>query len=346
MDWKEYALSLLVFKFFGFLLMFLILIFLNYLPLNPENFPGLVWDLAFYTAVSFTTNTNWQAYSGESTLRFFSQMAGLTTQNFLSATTGLCVLLALSRGISVNYNVFALGKFWKDMIRGTLYVLLPLSFIFALILVGFGVVLTFSESVSAITLEGNTQIIPLGPVASQVGIKQLGTNGGGYFGVNASHPFENPSPISNFLLMFSILILPGACDFLYGRITGSIRHAWAIFSVMFTILCVGILIVWTFESSWNPISRTLGFWEGKEIRFGILNSSIWEVATTVASNGSVNSMHDSFSPIGGLVGILNIQLGEIVFRGVRAGMYGIILFVLLTVFLSGIMVGRCPEFLG
>ncbi len=326
--------------------MFLILIFLNYLPLNPENFPGLVWDLAFYTAVSFTTNTNWQAYSGESTLRFFSQMAGLTTQNFLSATTGLCVLLALSRGISVNYNVFALGKFWKDMIRGTLYVLLPLSFIFALILVGFGVVLTFSESVSAITLEGNTQIIPLGPVASQVGIKQLGTNGGGYFGVNASHPFENPSPISNFLLMFSILILPGACDFLYGRITGSIRHAWAIFSVMFTILCVGILIVWTFESSWNPISRTLGFWEGKEIRFGILNSSIWEVATTVASNGSVNSMHDSFSPIGGLVGILNIQLGEIVFRGVRAGMYGIILFVLLTVFLSGIMVGRCPEFLG
>ncbi|EMM83004.1 putative K+-transporting ATPase, A subunit [Leptospira interrogans str. 2006001854] len=258
----------------------------------------------------------------------------------------MCVLLALSRGISVNYNVFALGNFWKDMIRGTLYVLLPLSFIFALFLVGFGVVQTFSESVSAITLEGNTQIIPLGPVASQVAIKQLGTNGGGYFGVNASHPFENPSPISNFLQMFSILILPGACVFLYGRITGSIRHAWAIFSVMFTILCVGILIVWTFESSWNPISGTLGFWEGKEIRFGILNSSIWEVATTVASNGSVNSMHDSFSPIGGLVGILNIQLGEIVFGGVGAGMYGMILFVLLTVFLSGIMVGRSPEYLG
>ncbi|OCC29384.1 Potassium-transporting ATPase potassium-binding subunit [Leptospira interrogans serovar Canicola] len=329
-----------------FLLLFLILFFQNYLPLNPENFPGLVWDLAFNTAVSFTTNTNWQAYSGESTLSFFSQMAGLTTQNFLSATTGLCVLLALSRGISVNYNVFALGNFWKDMIRGTLYVLLPLSFIFALFLVGFGVVQTFSESVSAITLEGNTQIIPLGPVASQVAIKQLGTNGGGYFGVNASHPFENPSPISNFLQMFSILILPGACVFLYGRITGSIRHAWAIFSVMFTILCVGILIVWTFESSWNPISGTLGFWEGKEIRFGILNSSIWEVATTVASNGSVNSMHDSFSPIGGLVGILNIQLGEIVFGGVGAGMYGMILFVLLTVFLSGIMVGRSPEYLG
>ncbi|AKH76491.1 potassium-transporting ATPase subunit KdpA [Leptospira interrogans] len=346
MDWKEYALSLLVFNFFGFLLLFLILFFQNYLPLNPENFPGLVWDLAFNTAVSFTTNTNWQAYSGESTLSFFSQMAGLTTQNFLSATTGLCVLLALSRGISVNYNVFALGNFWKDMIRGTLYVLLPLSFIFALFLVGFGVVQTFSKSISAITLEGNTQIIPLGPVASQVAIKQLGTNGGGYFGVNASHPFENPSPISNFLQMFSILILPGACVFLYGRITGSIRHAWAIFSVMFTILCVGILIVWTFESSWNPISGTLGFWEGKEIRFGILNSSIWEVATTVASNGSVNSMHDSFSPIGGLVGILNIQLGEIVFGGVGAGMYGMILFVLLTVFLSGIMVGRSPEYLG
>lgn len=254
-------------------------------------------------------------------------MAGLITQNFLSAATGLCVLLALSRGISVNYNVFALGNFWKDMIRGTLYVLIPLSFIFALFLVGFGVVQTFSESVSAITLEGNTQIIPLGPVASQVAIKQLGTNGGGYFGVNASHPFENPSPILNFLQMFSILILPGACVFLYGRITGSIRHAWAIFSVMFTILCVGILIVWTFESSWNLISGTLGFWEGREIRFGILNSSIWEVAATVASNGSVNSMHDSFSPIGGLVGILNIQLGEIVFGGVGAGMYEMILFV-------------------
>lgn len=273
-------------------------------------------------------------------------MAGLTTQNFLSATTGLCVLLALSRGISVNYNIFAFGNFWKDMIRGTLYVLLPLTFVFALFLVGSGVVQTFSESFSAVTLEGNTQIIPLGPVASQVAIKQLGTNGGGYFGANASHPFENPSPISNFIQMFSILILPGACVFLYGRITGNIRHAWVIFSVMFTILCVGILIVWTFESSWNPISGAFGFWEGKEMRFGILNSSIWEVSTTVASNGSVNSMHDSFSPIGGLVGMLNIQLGEIVFGGVGAGTYGMILFVLLTVFLSGIMVGRSPEYLG
>ncbi|EKR73809.1 potassium-transporting ATPase subunit KdpA [Leptospira noguchii] len=346
MDWKEYALSLFIFNFFGFLLLFLILFFQNYLPLNSDNFPGLGWDLAFNTAVSFTTNTNWQAYSGESTLSFFSQMVGLTTQNFLSATTGLCTLLALSRGISVNYNIFALGNFWKDMIRGTLYILLPISFIFALFLVGFGVVQTFSEPISVLTLEGNTQIIPLGPVASQVAIKQLGTNGGGYFGANASHPFENPSPISNFLQMFSILILPGACVFLYGRMTGSLRHAWVIFGVMFTIFCVGILIVWNSESSWNPISGAFGFWEGKEMRFGILNSSIWEVATTVASNGSVNSMHDSFSPIGGLVGMLNIQLGEIVFGGVGAGMYGMILFVLLTVFLSGIMVGRSPEYLG
>ncbi|EMO54168.1 potassium-transporting ATPase subunit KdpA [Leptospira noguchii] len=346
MDWKEYALSLFVFNFFGFLLLFLILFFQNHLPLNSDNFPGLGWHLAFNTAVSFTTNTNWQAYSGESTLSFFSQMVGLTTQNFLSATTGLCTLLALSRGISVNYNIFALGNFWKDMIRGTLYILLPISFIFALFLVGSGVVQTFSEPISVVTLEGNTQIIPLGPVASQVAIKQLGTNGGGYFGVNASHPFENPSPISNFLQMFSILILPGACVFLYGRITGSLRHAWVIFGVMFTIFYVGILIVWNFESSWNPISGAFGFWEGKEMRFGILNSSIWEVATTVASNGSINSMHDSFSPIGGLVGMLNIQLGEIVFGGVGAGMYGMILFVLLTVFLSGIMVGRSPEYLG
>ncbi|EMJ95476.1 potassium-transporting ATPase subunit KdpA [Leptospira alstonii] len=346
MNWKEYALSLLVFNFFGCILLFLILFFQDHLPLNPGNFPGLDIYLAFNTAVSFTTNTNWQAYSGESVMSYFSQSVGLTVQNFVSASTGFCVLLALARGISANSNIVALGNFWRDLIRGTLYVLLPLSFILALILVGSGVVQTFSESVTASTLEGNTQIIPLGPAASQIAIKQLGTNGGGFFGVNSAHPFENPTPLSNFLQMFSIIILPGACVFLYGRITGNLKHAWMIFAVMFTIFCAGVLVVWTSESSWNPISGTLGFWEGKEIRFGILNSSIWEVATTVASNGSVNSMHDSFSPIGGLVGILNIQLGEIVFGGVGAGMYGMILFVLLTVFLSGIMVGRSPEYLG
>ncbi|EMO21051.1 potassium-transporting ATPase subunit KdpA [Leptospira santarosai] len=346
MDWREYSISLLGFNFFGFILLFLILLFQEYLPLNPGKFPGLNPDLAFNTAVSFTTNTNWQAYNGEAILSPFSQSVGLTVQNFLSAATGICALLALARGISVNYNILSIGNFWKDLVRGTLYVLLPLSFVFALFLTATGVVQTFTQSISAVTLEGDTQIIPLGPVASQIAIKQLGTNGGGYFGVNGSHPFENPSPLSNFLQMVSILILPGACVFLYGRMTGNIKHAWVIFSVMFTVLCAGILAVWTSESSWNPISQTLGFWEGKEVRFGILNSSIWEVATTVASNGSVNSMHDSFSPIGGLVGMLNIQLGEIIFGGLGVGMCGMILFVLLTVFLSGIMVGRSPEYLG
>lgn len=345
MNWKEYSFSLILFNLFGFIFLFFILSFQNILPLNPGNFPGLDPFLAFNTAVSFTTNTNWQAYSGESSLSNFSQSVGLTTQNFLSAATGFCVLLVLARGIASNSNG-DLGSFWKDLVRGILYILFPLSFILALLLAGSGVVQTFSESIHATTLEGNLQVIPLGPAASQIAIKQLGTNGGGFFGVNSAHPFENPTPISNFLQMISILLLPGACVFLYGRIVGNVKHAWVIFSVMFTVFCFGLLAVWFSESSYNPISQTFGFWEGKEVRFGILNSSIWGVATTVASNGSVNAMHDSFSPIGGLVEILNIQLGEVIFGGVGAGMYGMILFVLLTVFLSGIMVGRSPEYLG
>ncbi|PJZ57430.1 potassium-transporting ATPase subunit KdpA [Leptospira barantonii] len=345
MNWKEYTISLILFNVFGFVLLFIILLFQNILLLNPGNFPGLDPYLAFNTAVSFTTNTNWQAYSGEVSLSYFSQSVGLTTQNFLSAATGLCVLLVLARGISANSNS-ELGNFWKDLVRGILYILFPLSFILALFLTGSGVVQTFSDSITATTLEGNVQILPLGPAASQIAIKQLGTNGGGFFGVNSAHPFENPTPISNFLQMISILILPGACVFLYGRIVGNLKHAWVIFSVMFSVFCLGLLAVWFSESSFNPISNTFGFWEGKEVRFGILNSSIWATATTVASNGSVNAMHDSFSPLGGLVEILNIQLGEVIFGGVGAGMYGMILFVLLTVFLSGIMVGRSPEYLG
>ncbi|AXR64835.1 potassium-transporting ATPase subunit KdpA [Leptospira mayottensis] len=346
MDWKEYTISLLLFNLFGFILLFLILLFQNFLPFNPSNFAGLDIYLAFNTAVSFTTNTNWQAYSGESTLSYFSQSVGLTVQNFLSAATGFCVLLALSRGLSANSNAFALGNFWKDLIRGILYVLFPSAFALALTLVATGLVQTFSSYVTANTLEGAEQIIPLGPVASQIAIKQLGTNGGGFFGVNSAHPFENPTPLSNFFQMFSILILPGACVFLYGRMIGNLRHAWVIFSVMFTVFCIGVITVWFSESSYNPIFDSYGFWEGKEVRFGILNSAVWEVATTVASNGSVNSMHDSFSPIGGLIGMLNIQLGEVIFGGVGAGMYGMVLFILLTVFLSGIMVGRSPEYLG
>ncbi|RHX84348.1 potassium-transporting ATPase subunit KdpA [Leptospira stimsonii] len=345
MDWKEYAASLLIFNLLGFLTLFGILLFQNILPMNPENLNGLNPFLAFNTAVSFVTNTNWQAYSGEAALSYFSQSIGLTAQNFLSAATGLCVLLALARGLSSNAKA-DLGNFWRDLIRGTIYILLPLSFLLALALVSTGVVQTFSEYLTATTLEGNTQTIPLGPAASQIAIKQLGTNGGGFFGVNSAHPFENPTPISNFLQMLSILLLPGACVFLYGRIIGNVKHAWVIFSVMFTIFCIGVLTVWFSESSFQPLSGTNGFWEGKETRFGILNSALWEVATTVASNGSVNSMHDSFSPIGGLVGMLNIQIGEVIFGGVGAGMYGMVLFILLTVFLSGIMVGRSPEYMG
>ncbi|AOP33053.1 potassium-transporting ATPase subunit KdpA [Leptospira tipperaryensis] len=345
MEWKEYAISLLLFNFLGFLVLFTILIFQNILPLNPGGLAGLNPFLAFNTAVSFATNTNWQAYSGEAALSYFSQFVGLTTQNFVSAATGFCVLLALSRGLSSHASA-GIGNFWKDLIRGTLYVLLPLSFLLALILVSSGVIQNFSDSAVATTLEGNIQIIPMGPAASQIAIKQLGTNGGGFFGVNSAHPFENPTPISNFFQMISILLLPGACVFLYGRIIGNVRHAWVVFGVMFTVFCFGVLTVWTAESSLNPLSGTYGFWEGKETRFGILNSAIWEVSTTVASNGSVNSMHDSFSPIGGLVGMLNIQLGEVIFGGVGAGMYGMVLFIILTVFLSGIMVGRSPEYLG
>lgn len=345
MNWKEYTISLILFNLFGFILLFSILLFQNILPLNPGNFPGIDPYLALNTAVSFTTNTNWQAYSGEVSLSYFSQSVGLTTQNFVSAATGLCVLLVLARGIRANSNG-ELGNFWKDLIRGILYILFPLSFILALLLAGTGVVQTFSDSITTTTLEGNVQILPLGPAASQIAIKQLGTNGGGFFGVNSAHPFENPTPISNFLQMISILLLPGACVFLYGRIVGNLKHAWVIFCVMFSIFCFGLLAIWFSESSFNPISNSFGFWEGKEVRFGILNSSIWGAATTVASNGSVNAMHDSFSPIGGLVEILNIQLGEVIFGGVGAGMYGMILFVLLTVFLSGIMVGRSPEYLG
>ncbi|MBM9578595.1 potassium-transporting ATPase subunit KdpA [Leptospira sp. 201903070] len=345
MEWKEYAASLLFFNLFGFLVLFGILIFQNILPLNPGNLQGLNPFLAFNTAISFTTNTNWQAYSGEAALSYFSQFIGLTTQNFVSASTGLCVLLALARGLSSHSNP-GIGNFWRDLIRGTLYVLIPLSLILALTLAGSGVIQNFSNYVTAITLEGETQIIPMGPAAAQIAIKQLGTNGGGFFGVNSAHPFENPTPISNFIQMFSILLLPGACVFLYGRIIGNMKHAWVIFSVMFTVFCFGVISVWIAESSFNPISGTFGFWEGKETRFGILNSAVWEVATTVASNGSVNSMHDSFSPIGGMIGMLNIQLGEVIFGGVGAGMYGMVLFILLTVFLSGIMVGRSPEYLG
>ncbi|TGK20318.1 potassium-transporting ATPase subunit KdpA [Leptospira stimsonii] len=345
MDWKEYAASLLIFNLLGFLTLFGILLFQNILPMNPENVNGLNPFLAFNTAVSFVTNTNWQAYSGEAALSYFSQSIGLTAQNFLSAATGLCVLLALARGLSSNAKS-NLGNFWRDLIRGTIYILLPLSFLLALALVSTGVVQTFSEYLTATTLEGNPQTIPLGPAASQIAIKQLGTNGGGFFGVNSAHPFENPTPISNFLQMLSILLLPGACVFLYGRIIGNVKHAWVIFSVMVTIFCIGVLTVWSSESSFQPLSGTNGFWEGKETRFGILNSALWEVATTVASNGSVNSMHDSFSPIGGLVGMLNIQIGEVIFGGVGAGMYGMVLFILLTVFLSGIMVGRSPEYMG
>jgi len=345
MNWKSYAKALLWFNFFGFLAVFAIQIFQGHLPFNPQNLPNVSLSLAFNTAVSFMTNTNWQAYSGESTLSYFTQFMALTVQNFVSAATGIAVILALVRGL-VRKQTTELGNFWVDLTRSTLYVLLPLSIVFALFLVGQGVVQTFHAYATATTLEGAQQVIPLGPAASQIAIKQLGTNGGGFFGVNSAHPFENPTPFSNFLEMFAILMIPAALAYTYGLLVKSKRQGWAIFAAMMVLFLVGLGASLYGEYSQNPIFHSSAIMEGKEARFGVTNSVLWSVATTDASNGSVNAMHDSLSPISGGVAMLNIMLGEIIFGGVGAGLYGILVFVLLSVFIAGLMVGRTPEYLG
>ncbi len=345
MNWKTYTWALLIFNIFGFLVVFLLQMLQAWLPLNPQHLPNVSWHLSFNTAVSFMTNTNWQSYAGETTLGYLVQMLGLTVQNFVSAATGIVVLLALVRGLA-RKTTNDLGNFWADMTRTVVYVLLPLSIIFAVVLAGQGVVQTFDHYAKATTLQGTEQVIPLGPAASQIAIKQLGTNGGGFFNANSAHPFENPTPFTNFLEMLAILIIGAALTFTYGRYVGSNRQGWTIFITMFILFAIGLGISLYAEYSHNHVMNLQSNMEGKETRLGVANSVLWSVATTDASNGSVNAMHDSFTPLSGLVAMFNLMLGEIIFGGVGSGMYGMIVYIILTVFIAGLMVGRTPEYLG
>lgn len=344
-NWKSYTFGLLTFNLVGFVFVFLIQLIQAYLPLNPANLSNVSWHSALNTSISFMTNTNWQGYAGETTLSYFVQMVGLTVQNFVSAATGLAVLLALIRGLS-RKTTDKLGNFWTDLTRSTLYVLLPLSILLAVMLVGQGVVQNFKTYETVQTIQGAQQVIPMGPAASQIAIKQLGTNGGGFFNANSAHPFENPTPFSNLLEMLALLLIPAALTYMYGKMVGSIRQGWTIFSVMLILLVVGLSISLYAEYSSNPIFGHLPLMEGKETRFGITNSVLWSTSTTAASNGSVIAMHDSLSPLAGMVAMINILLGEIVFGGVGAGLYGMVIFIILTVFIAGLMVGRTPEYLG
>ncbi|MDY1018930.1 potassium-transporting ATPase subunit KdpA [Pseudomonas coleopterorum] len=349
-SWQQYALALLVFNLAGFGLLFAMLMLQGYLPLNPQHLPGQEWTLAFNTAVSFMANTNWQAYSGETSLSYLSQMAGLGVQNFLSAATGLAVLVALCRGIS-RRSASTLGNFWVDVTRATLYGLLPLALLLAVFLVWQGVPQTFAPYVDALTLQGNPQTIPLGPAASQIAIKQLGTNGGGFFGVNSAHPFENPTAWSNLFELVAILTIPVALVFTFGHYVKDLRQSRAILACMLTLLLLGLGLSLYAEQQPNPslasamVEQTAPL-EGKESRFGTTASVLWSVTTTAASNGSVNAMHDSLNPLSGMVALVNMMLGEVIFGGVGAGLYGMLLNVLLTVFLAGLMIGRTPEYLG
>ncbi len=345
MRWTTYAVALIVFNVLGFGVVFGLQLIQSALPLNPQHLPNVPLPLAFNTAVSFMTNTNWQSYAGETTLSYAVQMLGLAVQNFVSAATGIAVIVALTRGL-VRRSASTLGNFWADLVRSVLYILLPLSIVLAIVLVGQGVVQSFSPYVQATPLNGGSQIIPLGPAASQIAIKQLGTNGGGFFNTNSTHPFENPTPFSNFLEMFSILLIPAALTYTYGRMVGSQRQGWAIFAAMLVLLVVGLAVSLSAEYGANPVFGTANVMEGKEVRFGIVNSVLWATATTAASNGSVNAMHSSLAPLTGFVALLNIMLGEVIFGGVGAGLYGMLLFVILTVFIAGLMVGRTPEYLG
>jgi K+-transporting ATPase ATPase A chain len=379
-DWKDYTLSMLCFSLVGLLFTYAILRLQHLLPLNPQGFGPVSADLAFNTAASFATNTNWQNYGGESTLSYFSQMVGLTYHNFVSAAAGIAIAAALVRGIARN-SAKTIGNFWVDLVRINLYLLIPICLVFALFLVSQGVVQNFKAYEKANLIEtiwadtsvkdaagnemkdekGNmimatqaikTQIIAQGPVASQVAIKMLGTNGGGFFNANAAHPYENPTPLSSFLQILSIFLIPSSLTYYLGRMVKKQQHGWAVWSAM-TILFIAVtLVCWWAESAGNPRLHSIGVdpaggnMEGKEVRFGIFNSALFATVTTAASCGAVNAMHDSFTPLGGLATLFNIQLGEVVFGGVGAGLYGMIIFVVLAVFLTGLMVGRTPEYLG
>lgn len=345
MNWKRYTVSLLVFNLVGLLFLFLVLITQKWLPLNPEQMENMNWYTALNTSVSFVTNTNWQSYAGETGLSYFSQMTGLTVQNFLSAATGIAVLVALIRGIT-GKTTEKLGNFWVDITRSTLYILLPLSIILAILLAGQGVIQNFNNYTEVTTLQGDTQIIPQGPAASQIAIKQLGTNGGGFFNTNSAHPFENPTPFSNFLQLLSILLIPAALTYTYGKMMKSQKQGWAIFTAMFVLFGAGLFVSLYSEFHQSELWHNMAYMEGKETRFGITNSVLWSTTTTVASNGSVNAMHDSLTPLSGMIAMINMMLGEVIYGGAGAGLYGIVIFIILTVFIAGLMVGRTPEYMG
>jgi K+-transporting ATPase ATPase A chain len=385
MDWKKYTVAVLLFNAAGMLVLYLLQRVQGMLPLNPQGFPSVSSDSSFNTAISFTTNTNWQGYCGETTMSYLTQMAGLTVQNFVSAATGMAVLIALVRGFK-RHSAQTIGNFWVDLTRSVIYILIPLSLVYSLLLVSQGVVQTFSkyrnvELTQTISYEkpkfddsnpvkdasGNPvtekvqvkeQVIPLGPAASQIAIKELGTNGGGFFNTNSAHPFENPTPLSNFLEVLAILLIPAALCITFGKMIGDIRQGRALLAAMVIIfVALTFLCVWS-EQKGNPRFTKIdidqmasekqpgGNMEGKEARFGVVNSALWATATTAASNGSVNSMHDSFTPLGGLYPMLLMQLGEVIFGGVGSGLYGMLVFAIITVFIAGLMVGRTPEYLG
>ena len=366
MDWKANAIAMLIFNFVGLLIVYALQRLQQFLPWNPQGLGSVSPDSSFNTTVSFASNTNWQGYGGETTMSYLTQMLALTVQNFVSAATGMAVLALFIRGIA-RHSAKTLGNFWVDMTRSTLYILMPLAIVLALVLVSQGVVQTFSPSVPVPLLEQTTdanggkvteQVIAVGPAASQIAIKQLGTNGGGFFNVNSAHPYENPTPLSNFLEMLSILLVAAALCYTYGRMVNDTRQGWALLAAMMVIF-VGLLYVsYRAEASGNPKFTSLvvdqqsttlnpgGNMEGKEVRFGIANSALWATATTAASNGSVNSMHDSFTPLGGGVALVMMHLGEVVFGGVGSGLYGMLVFVIIAVFVAGLLVGRTPEYLG
>jgi potassium-transporting ATPase potassium-binding subunit len=355
--WTAYAVATLAFNLAGFLFLYALLRLQGVLPFNPQGLGGVAPDLAFNTAVSFVTNTNWQSYGGETTLSYFTQMVGLTSHNFVSAATGIALAIALIRGFA-RRSVKTIGNFWVDLIRATLYVLLPLALVMALFLIWQGVPQNFSAYTAAFTLEGVKQLIAQGPVASQEAIKMLGTNGGGFFNANSAHPFENPNALTNFVELWSILAISAALTHTFGKMVGNVRQGWAIFAVM-GVLYLGGQFACTWAES-QPSAKLAalhidqtasgmqagGNMEGKEVRFGIAGSTIWATATTDASNGSVNAMHDSFTPLGGLIPMFNIQIGEVIFGGVGSGLYGILLFAIVAMFVAGLMVGRTPEYLG
>jgi potassium-transporting ATPase potassium-binding subunit len=386
MGWIDYALAMLWFNLLGCLAVYALQRLQQWLPFNPQDMPVISPDSSFNTATSFITNTNWQGYVGESTMSYLTQMLGLAVQNFLSAATGMAVLVALVRGF-VRKEAKGIGNFWVDLTRSTVYILLPLSLVLAIVLVSQGVIQTF-DKYATVTLvqpvtfdnpkngpdgqplkdeKGNPvtekatateQTIPLGPAASQIAIKQLGTNGGGFFNVNSAHPFENPTPLANFLEMLAILLIPAALCYTFGKMIGDTRQGWALLAAMTIVFVVLLAADYALEAPGNPVLTTLGAdqvasatnpggnMEGKETRFGVSNSALWAVATTSASNGSVNSMHDSFMPLAGMIPMWLLQLGEVIFGGVGSGLYGMIMFAIITVFIAGLMIGRTPEYLG